>query len=60
MMDRKSPRALLSEVVRQKEQRRRIAAQRSFGEKIAIVEKLRSELQPLKATRTLRHTAKTS
>jgi hypothetical protein len=48
MMDEKSPQHLLSEALRQKAERRRRAAQRPFGEKIAIIEELRRRLRPLK------------
>jgi hypothetical protein len=47
-MNEQSSQHLLSEALRQKAERRQRAAQRSFGEKIAIIEELRRQLQPLK------------
>ena len=44
----------VSDILAQKEQRRRTAAARSFGEKIAIVEAMRERLAPLKFARQAR------
>jgi hypothetical protein len=44
----------VSDILARKEEGRRQAAQRSFGEKIAIVEELRERLAPLKRAREKR------
>jgi hypothetical protein len=44
----------VSDVLAQKDRRRRKAAARSFGEKIAIVEAMRERLLPMKLARQAR------
>jgi hypothetical protein len=55
----KSPRSYpdISDILAQKEERRRLAAARSFGEKIAVIEALRERLAPLKQARIAREQA---
>jgi hypothetical protein len=58
MKSRRTPFPDISDILAQKEDRRRAAAARSFGQKIATIEALRERLAPFKQARLARELAK--